>query len=173
MEETGISRRAEENSGIFTRLVWRLQLLFFLFPSRIPMFCHCSWSFVPDLYFTVIRSWLHSARHQCDPAEGVWSRRDSWGKWWKVQSRLHQHRASRLPQVPSASAPLTLPHLADGRWSPAEVRFGLNNISRSRSVFGPPGNRRPKGTVSGFQRCPTALITWTLCPARPPSTAAG
>ncbi len=36
----------------------------------------------------------------------------------------------------------------------------------------PPGNRRRRGTVSGFPRCPTALTTWTRCPAPPPSTAA-
>lgn len=50
--------------------------------------------------FFSFRSWLHSAGHQRDPAEGFWGRGDSWRKWRKVQSGFYQHWASRLPQVP-------------------------------------------------------------------------
>lgn len=35
-----------------------------------------------------------------------------------------------------------------------------------------PGNKKRRGTVSGFPHCPTALTTWTPCRAPPPSTAA-
>lgn len=35
-----------------------------------------------------------------------------------------------------------------------------------------PGNRKRRGTVSGFPRYPTALITWTPCRAQPLSTVA-
>lgn len=114
MEKTGFSGRAEENSGILT---WSVPFSLkncsccFSVPTQIPLFT-VSWSIVFDFCSVVFRSWLHSARHQCDSAEGLWSRRDSWGKWWKVQSRLHQHRAPCLPQVQTPRSPLT--NLTDG-----------------------------------------------------------
>ncbi len=46
-----------------------------------------------------VRSRLHKFSHQCDPAEGVWMWGDLRGEWWEVQGRVHQHRASGIPQV--------------------------------------------------------------------------
>lgn len=48
----------------------------------------------------------------------------------------------------------------------------LFDFHTSLCVVLSPENRRPRGTVSGFLLCPTALTTWTQCPAPPPSTAA-
>lgn len=48
----------------------------------------------------------------------------------------------------------------------------LYDCHTSLCVVLSPGNRRPRGTVSGFLRCLTALTTWTQCHAPPPSTAA-
>lgn len=121
MEKTCFSRRAEENSGIFTWSVefsrnaavaaekWLWLTSFIYLYSHILSFVLVSLSVWPDLcfffFFFAFRSWLHSACYQCDPAEGLWGWGDSWGKWWKVQSRLHQHRAPRLPQVPAPRPP--------------------------------------------------------------------
>lgn len=192
MEKTGFSRRAEENSGIFTwsvefsrnaavaaeKWLWLtsfIYLYWLLFnPHSYSEFCPCFFvSLTWFVLFFTFRSWLHSACYQCDPAEGLWGWGDSWGKWWKVQSRLHQHRAPRLPQVPTPRCPPLLWRRLTWLMDVSEMfRVVWRHFHVIVCVFSP-GNRRPRGTVSGFPRCPTALITWTLCRARPLSTAAG
>lgn len=84
--------------------------LIYLFVYSYSEFCPCFFASLTGFvllffFFFAFRSWLHSACYQCDPAEGLWGWGDSWGKWWKVQSRLHQHRAPRLPQVPTPRSP--------------------------------------------------------------------
>ena len=130
MEKTGIGRRKEENRRVVTRWVEceagraepGLSVCFLWYKGLfrhgltwVTWMLKC-WSISPGSsrscsrlrlllrwrpdWFLSFRSRLHSAGHQRDTAEGLRGRRDPPRKRWEVQSCVHQHRATRLPQVP-------------------------------------------------------------------------
>lgn len=178
MEKTGFSRRAEENSGILT---WSVQ---FSLKAQSPHAFRC-FSTVFDHSWFVLHDIQIMATLSSPPVWPCWRplRLRRFLREMMKSTKLSPSAPSRPPTsgtdatVPSASAPLTQTHLADGRCRNVHSSFEVDNIFASLRVcvccICSPGNRRPRGTVSGSQRCPTAPTTWTLCPARPPSTVAG
>ena len=158
---------------------------------------HMSLRLFSDSSLSPLRSRLHSAGHQRDSAEGLRGRGDPRGQRWEVQSHFHQHRAPRLPQVKAQSVSevtvdqktvevpglvlITVLLICGVRvsglvWYILTVfilwPFEVDKVKMPFHMSLSPGNRRGRGTASGFPRCPTVPTTWTQYPAPPPSTAA-